>query len=341
VIDKNRLVEQSKEHIYRNYPVFAKDNKDGFDWILDHSVKEARASYRKMAGFARVDPRFISLGDHDILDIAFETLLVALCKNKIDKAERDLLELANELRGLSRSGVFFIGAGISFGSKIDWFTIRDCVLACFQDMPRDYVEGLKEDWDAGGQRRERVWQELENKGKEPSFRRALHDNLTGRYPKSESPHVHLAFLIEQSIVEHLVCFNWDDLIEKACQQKSIGLEIRYRDESGRPIDWFWKPHGCVNRLDLDFVLPHQEVFTNQDFIEAMRISPIAPRARVVVCIGFSGDERFNKERLREIVGSPPEVYDVRPSIGRFGELGRHVPMVASYALQRIVERMQQ
>lgn len=275
-------------------------------------------------------PWTCNVGDDLKVEIA-----VLLCRFEIEekwsKSVNNLKDLISKLRELK--GIFFVGAGVSFEADLGWVITDEALFSCFEGTPREDL-AKKGKIDRGHE----LWLELRRRGEVFDFQQRFCEAVKAKEP--EYPHHYLVELIKLGKVEHLVCFNWDNLIETAYQRVHGHLPpVVYGSEKPRNEDWFWKPHWCVTKPNEEWVLPCDSVVLNPYFAEGAKKKYKKEKKSliVVVCIGFSGSELFTKEHIRELFGSYIALYDVRPHIEEGREFGETIYFSASKALNEIFQ----
>lgn len=177
-----------------------------------------------------------------------------------------------------------------------------------------------------------------------SFQDAIKDVVHNRRAvRPQEIHEYLAELFHEGIIDQLVCFNWDDFIERSYQHL-YGIPVSPDPVIGpkdpaAPGARFWKPHGCVSRPTDDWVLPDQGVSIPSAFRETIRRQRSAPL--VILCLGFRGHQTFRRQHIKRLIGGVPS-YDIRPRLippkPALAEFS--IGTTAAYALGRILGKPQ-
>lgn len=257
--------------------------------------------------------------DHGIIvaflfDLAFSQFI-----EKTRSSFKNLEKLLEDF--YEHRSIIFIGAGISFETGFGWNLIKTCLRLCTDYTDEQVDEKIKDG---------SIWQELRGMMKEEEFKRLLSDDVAQKKPRL--PHRCLAEFIKYDKVEHLVCFNWDDFIER---NQGFGV-VTGNGAKESESDIVWKPCGCVTRPDLPWAFPDEEVvdLLNQNFVDE-----IQKAARIGIIAGFSGTSGFNKRYIQNILGNV-NTYDIRPAIEPGNPLGEFfIGLGATYVFKQMFNKI--
>jgi hypothetical protein len=146
-----------------------------------------------------------------------------------------------------------------------------------------------------------------------------------RVDKYSPTHDGLAQLLHRRIVETVISFNWDTLLETAyCQRYGSKLQV------GSP--YLYKPHGDAANPTTDWILPHADGYIPDAIINHMQ-ALAADHPRVLLIVGYSErDEEVVSKLVEPLAGRWPVV---RISPNATGELAIKLP--ADKALPALVE----
>lgn len=260
--------------------------------------------------------------------------VTALCLSKIEEAlwpSKDILKRLKEELNELRDIIIFIGAGVSLEADLGWHTTNGVLRQTLTNEKYSLEEIEKEILEKNG---ERCWNELRvDKGKRIKFQTIFTNAIRNKTP-SES-HYYLASLFKCGIIKHLVCFNWDNLIEKAYGNPEPS--IAYLNQRGDNKS-FWKPHGCVKcSADHKWIFP-PEVKMNSYFEEYVQGAIKGKKVGLVLSCGFSGNNDFTKSYLEGLFGGC-SFYDIRPDILKERELGNSIYMSSSRVLKEIISEL--
>jgi hypothetical protein len=266
--------------------------------------------------------------DHDLWVAITRAFVKKICQIRIKQEAKRLQQLLDDIS--EQVIILFIGAGISFDSDFGWKTIC-AALAYSLNKPREAVRTeLEKDFC-------KPFQDLKIQRKTSLFKKTLRNYvLQQRLAKPNSAHSLIAELLAQDRVEQIVCFNWDNFIEEAYAKRTgKRVDVIHKGESRSSTPGFWKPHGCVTRLDIDWVLPCEPIQIPTQFLDSVA----DPMARCVLCLGFKGGASFTKDELELWFGIGTPVYDIRPGIDERKALGLSIAHSGKFVLERIVKEL--
>jgi hypothetical protein len=118
-------------------------------------------------------------------------------------------------------------------------------------------------------------------------------------------HDALAELLHRRIVEFVVSFNWDTLLETA-----------YRRRYGVPLhadgEWLAKPHGDAADPESDWILPHEAGYVPDAVAERVR-ALAAQYPRTLLVVGYSGNDAVVVDKLVGPLSDQWRVIRISPS----------------------------
>jgi NAD-dependent SIR2 family protein deacetylase len=231
-----------------------------------------------------------------------------LCFNEISKllyeSKESLKELKKKLKDINKM-MLFLGTGVSFEADLDWNITSDCLDLTFGRKLEEHNS-------------ESCWDRLkDNEENRIRFQEIFTGAIKEKAPSA--PHYYLASLFKEEIIEYLVCFNWDNLIESAYREVyHLEPSILYLDHRGNS-EKFCKPHGCVKcepPSDHSWTFP-SEITMNSYFEKYTKESMGTKRVLFLSC-GFGGSEQL-KKYLKDLYGCC-FFYDIRPDIRMFSKI---------------------
>jgi hypothetical protein len=168
----------------------------------------------------------------------------------VKETKESFRNLKRLLEDTENKSVIFIGAGTSFEAELGWTIVKTCLYQCFDGICS--TEQVDREYDTDG-RGGHLWEKLESDERALMFKELFSNQVKGK--KGQKIHGYLRdFIKKHNKVEHLVCFNWDNLIEDK-QGFNVNIYNGTEDCTGGGI--IWKPCGCVMRTDLPWVFPHK------------------------------------------------------------------------------------
>lgn len=138
---------------------------------------------------------------------------------------------------------------------------------------------------------ERVWDRIATKGR-AEFQRLAAGLLKTKQPAEQ--HVILARLFQENLINHIISFNWDSLVEEAYSEL-YGQAIPLISTSGSSsAHALWKMHGDVNDPDEPWVLPFEAGRLSDELL-----NEINSKVTGAIIIGYNENEPVVRERLIE------------------------------------------
>jgi hypothetical protein len=311
-----------KDFLYYYHNEFIKDEK-AFNKIFDDVFK--------IKVIAQLLTKKNDKGDSDN-DIIYS--VSGDCFNKIVEVlqeSMDNLKILKEELSEQSDTIIFIGAGVSLEARLGWHTTNGILRQTLSNKKYSLKEIENEILEKDGKR---CWNELiQNENARIKFQTNFTNAIRNKTP-SES-HYYLASLFKSGIIKHLVCFNWDNLIEKAYGNPEP--PIAYLNHGGDNKK-FWKPHGCVNcSIEHEWIFP-PKVKMNSHFEEYVKRTIKGKKAGLVLSCGFSGSPEFTENYLTDLFGGC-YFYDIRPDILKERELGKSIYMSASRVFKEIINEL--
>lgn len=236
------------------------------------------------------------------------------------------------------SAVWFVGAGVSLDARTGWLSVKESLRHCLMNgiSQNDFEDEWARDNEGGD-----LWKNLRGNTKiEKKFKDTFAGHVRTVISSPKGPadsHKDIANLWNSSLIEHLICFNWDNYIEHSMGQQ---IEICYGDDPVAPGTkvCFWKPCGCVSQPHKTWIYPdQQDIILNPHLCEEIEK---ASKPRIGIVVGFSGTQRFGKEEIEECLGTGVKTYDIRPQIWCERDLGeKPVKCGALYAISFMAEKV--
>ena len=195
-----------------------------------------------------------------------------------------LEEIAGRIRAFGGC-IAIIGSGVSWeaGLPID---VYDLFLLCLREA------GIDPEMNGGDMDKEEKLKKLllpleQDEDLMSRFKNAF--TALVRKREVDISHKLLAMLFHTSIVHHILCFNWDDLLEQAHEGCGFGVcpSVTFGEQPSKDHihHAVWHPHGNVRRPDLNWVLSTQKARLNSGLKEAIAHATVEPVP--VLIIGYS------------------------------------------------------
>ena len=303
-----------------------------FHEFLEKDGASVRLLIRELSNHVWQDPRNENLFTGP-LDVDFPAPTIAgLVWTHLSTTLRNSSVVLDRLKEEFRAGsaLLIVGAGISFDSGFNWVTVQRCLRRCF---PRENLDPVFELDQRGGPLWQRLRDEkLEGEDKVVVFRRHLSAEVRRMDPKQA--HRHIKDFLERGKVLHVVCFNWDDFIERDSpfiQERTVYCNEQPRF-SETPL--LWKPHGCVTKMGPQrFRLPDEGISLSPHAISTIKRTP---GSLVPITMGFSGSSYFSANELRGIINGTWPIFDVRPVAMPNTKMGDiMISLGATYVLEQL------
>jgi hypothetical protein len=159
-------------------------------------------------------------------------------------------------------------------------------------------------------------------------RRAYQDGfkqLDNQRTVQPSPaHAALAELLHRRIIETVISFNWDTLLE-AAYRRSYGGGLHADG------DWLHKPHGDAAHPEADWILPHQTGYVPPALLDQIG-AMVTERPRVLLVVGYSESDEEVVQKLTGPLAGQWRVVRVGPGATGDGA----VPLTADEALPALL-----
>ena len=215
-------------------------------------------------------------------------------------------DLARDL--MTSPGIVIVGAGFSYDSYAPLLKdMEGIACAALQTL------GISDPHTLYRDNPEEAWKLL---GAEWITFQGIMSNILAMKEPAQQHHI-LAELFHDGLIDHIVSFNWDDLIEKA-YSSSFGSAIPVVSDDNSDSDHaLWKLHGDINRSDERWVFPFEEgrVF------DSLVVTAGASATRTMI-VGYKETEPIVKDKLisvladrggvirigPELTSSPPDVF---------------------------------
>ncbi len=140
-----------------------------------------------------------------------------------------------------------------------------------------------------------------------SFKKIFASSISNKIPSSQ--HYQLAELFAIGVVKNIVDFNWDNLLERAYEERTGSIMPKIVKDGVTLEQAVWKQHGDVDDLAERWVFPFEDGRIFETVKERVLASP-----GIVIIIGYSEQERIVRSQLLEKLEAKTEVYRFGPNI---------------------------
>ena len=134
-----------------------------------------------------------------------------------------------------------------------------------------------------------------------------------------------------------MCFNWDNLIERALGGAIHPPPLVLEDRPSSDDPFFWKPHGCVTQAGQNWVLPQEGTVLSRAFRD--QCARTKGRDRFVICMGVNDANHFGHSELEALFGASVTSFDVRPTPADSSDIGPVVSLSAKWVLLSILRAL--
>jgi hypothetical protein len=212
---------------------------------------------------------------------------------------RHYVDLAR-LSRIHNGSIVVVGAGFSYDSNV-------ALLRDLEGMVRAtlYALGVSDPRELYSHTESEAWAILADNWQ--LFQGMISQNMSTKVPSKQ--HYDLADLFHRGDVSHIVSFNWDDLIEKAYEERVGRAMLKVLDDDQDSEHALWKPHGDIRRPDVRWVLP----FEPGRIFETLR-KRITTSGQPGFVIGYREQELEVRQKLIEPMEATGGITRISPSL---------------------------